>query len=79
MLTIKLFRIGRRNRPFYRVVVMEKRSKANGRYIDQIGVYDPLLPSDNLNIQKDKLTNWIQKGAQLSSGIKKLLTHHVYD
>jgi small subunit ribosomal protein S16 len=76
MITVKLFRIGKKNRPYYRVVVMEKRSKANGKYIDQIGFYDPLKEKNPLTIDKSKLNNWITKGVQVSEGINKLLTHY---
>ena len=75
MLTVKLRRAGRRNRPFYHVVVAEKRSKATGKFVDKLGYYDPLLPDNNLKIDTQKLNDWIKQGATLSDGISRLLKH----
>ncbi len=75
MLTVKLRRAGRRNRPFYHVVVAEKRSKTTGKFIDKLGFYDPLLPDNNLKIDTQKLKNWLNQGATLSQGITRLLKH----
>lgn len=78
MLSIKLFRLGRKNRPHYRIVVMERRSKATGSYIDQIGTYDPFKEEDKIKIDTKKLEKWINKGAQLSEGTSKLLKNYDY-
>lgn len=76
MLTIKLFRMGRKNKPFYRVVVMKKRTKANGKYIDQLGVYDPFKEKNPLTVDMQKVNNWIAQGSQISEGMKKLLKQY---
>ncbi len=73
---IKLYRIGKKNQPIYRVVVSNKRYKANGKYIEEIGQYNPLKEPHLFRIKKDRLTYWLEKGAQPSEGIKKLLKHY---
>ena len=70
---IKLARIGKRSDPKYNIVVMEAGKKVNGRYIEKIGRYDPIPDPHILNFDKEKLKNWLGKGAQMSKGIKKLL------
>lgn len=71
--TIKLMRIGKRNYPTYRIVVMDKRKKRNGRYLDNIGVYNPHLTTAKLHIDKKKLNKWLSVGAMISEGARKLL------
>jgi len=70
--TIKLMRVGKRSYALYRIVVMDKRKKRNGAYIEKIGFYDP-HKEPHLQIDKDKLQNWLSKGAVLSQGTAKLL------
>ncbi|NOY14902.1 MAG: 30S ribosomal protein S16 [bacterium] len=75
MLTIKLRRAGRRNRPFYHIVVAEKRSKATGKFTDKLGHYDPILTEGNFKLDTQKLNKWLAQGATLSPGITKLFKH----
>lgn len=77
MLTIRLTRIGRKNDPKYRFIVAEKRSKRDGKFIDRIGFYDPMLTPAVLTIDDAKLQNWLSKGAKLSEGAYKLLKKRV--
>lgn len=72
---IKLYRIGKKNQPIYRIVVSNKRYKANGKYIEEIGQYNPLKEPALLVIKKERLDYWLANGAQPSEGIKKLLKH----
>ncbi len=74
-LKIKLTRIGKRNDPKYRIVVMERKKKRDGKYIEKIGFYDPVPNPHVLTINQDKLNTWIKKGAQLSEGMLKLTKH----
>lgn len=63
MLRIKLTRIGKKNQPTYRIVVTEKRSKRDGAYLEQVGLYNPLGDKE-LRFETDKYQSWIEKGAQ---------------
>lgn len=70
---IKLYRIGKKGKPAYRIVVANKRYKANGKYIEEIGFYDPLKTPTFLKINKERYDYWLSKGAIPSEGIVKLL------
>ena len=70
---IRLRRMGARNNPFYRVVVADSRSPRDGRFIEEIGYYDPKAEPAVINIDKDKAEEWIKKGAQPTDTVKRLL------
>ncbi|MDP4010765.1 MAG: 30S ribosomal protein S16 [Candidatus Roizmanbacteria bacterium] len=72
--TIRLMRFGKRKQPFYRIVVLDKRKKRDGAYIERVGTYNPLLEGQNIEIVKERFESWRQKGAQISDGLKKLLS-----
>ncbi len=65
--------MGKKNRPVYRIVAVEKRSKRNGRYIEALGYYDPMTEPFKFELDKEKFDNWIKKGAIISEGLQKLL------
>ena len=74
---IRLSRGGAKKRPFYRVVVADSRRARDGKYIDQLGTYNPMLKKDNperIKIDIDKAKDWIAKGAQPSERIKIFLS-----
>lgn len=71
---IKLSRVGKRNDPKYRIVVMESNKRRDGACIEKIGFYDPIPNPHILDIDKDKLNAWIKNGAQFTEGSKKLLS-----
>ena len=71
--TIRLFRQGKKNQPFYRIVVTEKRRKRQGKYIEVIGFYNPLKNPAEIKINQEKLKFWQSRGAILSEGLKKIL------
>jgi len=73
MVTIRLFRQGKKNQPFYRIVVTDKRKKRQGKYIEAIGFYNPLKEPAEIKIDHQKLKFWKERGANLSDGLKKLL------
>ena len=73
MLAIRLMRIGNVHRPFYRVVVKEKRSKRDGKYIEKLGFYDPSKDQDKLKISVERYTYWLQRGAQPSETVRSLM------
>ncbi len=72
MLTIRLTRKGKKNQPFFRVVVIDKRNSAKGgRAVENLGYVDPLTKRKNL--KKERIQYWISKGAQPSATIHNLL------
>ena len=67
---IRLRRMGAKKAPFYRVIVADSRSPRNGKFIDEIGTYDPMT---NINIDADAAKKWIANGAQPTDTVKALL------
>ncbi|HEU65768.1 MAG TPA: 30S ribosomal protein S16 [Chloroflexi bacterium] len=72
MVKIRLRRMGRRNRPFYRVVVADSRSPRDGKFIDIIGHYDPLTDPATINIDEEKALKWLGCGAQPTDTVRSL-------
>ena len=70
---IRLKRVGAKKRPFYRIVVADARSPRDGRFIDEIGYYNPTTEPTTLKIDGEKAQDWLQKGAQPSDTVKSLL------
>ena len=73
MVKIRLKRMGAKKKPFYRVVVADSRTPRNGRFIEEIGTYDPLKDPAEIKIDKDKAVKWIQTGAQPTDTVRALL------
>lgn len=74
MVKIRLRRMGRRNRPFYRVVVADSRSPRDGKFIDIIGHYDPLTDPATISIDGEKALKWLKDGAQPTDTVRSLLS-----
>lgn len=72
MLKIKLARIGRSNQPFFRIVVMEAKSKLNGKVIAKIGSYNPLTNPSSVKLDKKSYEEWLTKGAQPTLTVARL-------
>ena len=70
--TIRMSRHGTKKRPFYRIVVSDRRFPRDGRYIEQVGTYDPSLPG-GLKLNRDKVETWIKKGAKPSQTVSELI------
>lgn len=70
---IRLKRAGTKGRPFYRVVVIDSRMQRDGRFIEELGYYDPLEKPQVFNVDRDKAQMWISKGAQPSDTVFNLL------
>ena len=77
MLKIRLRRMGNRNRPFYRVVVLDSRRVPTSKAIEEVGFYDPRGESDSATIDADRVAHWVSQGAQLSPTVKRLLGRRV--
>lgn len=70
---IRLTRIGAKKAPFYRVVVADSRYPRDGRFIEEIGYYDPMKDPVEIKIDGEKATKWIANGAQPTETVKALL------
>jgi len=73
MLKIRLLRMGKKKKPFYRVVVADARSPRDGKYLDIVGTYNPLVDPAEVRIDKEKLDKWVSKGAKPTKRVKGLL------
>jgi small subunit ribosomal protein S16 len=79
MLTLRLQRIGRKNEPYFRMVVTDKRNGVqSGKFLAIVGAYNP--KAGTVNLEKEEIQNWIAKGAQLSDTVHNfLITHKVIE
>ena len=73
MVKIRLKRVGAKKQPFYRVVVADARSPRDGRFIEEIGYYNPLTDPADIKIDAEKAATWIKNGAQPTETVKALL------
>lgn len=73
MVKIRLKRMGTHKRPFYRVVVADSRTPRNGRFIEEIGTYDPLKDPAEIKIDKERAEKWLSTGAQPTDTVRALL------
>ena len=69
---IRLSRIGKHKRPFYRIVVAENRFSRDGRFLEILGTFDPLVKEKGIKLDADKMNTWLKKGAQASDTVKDL-------
>ena len=70
---IRLRRMGAKKTPFYRVVVADSRYPRDGRFIEQVGTYNPLTDPVTVDIDTEKVNKWIANGAQPTDTVKRLL------
>ena len=73
MVKIRLKRMGAHKRPFYRVVVADSRTPREGRFIEEIGTYNPLKDPAEIKIDAEKAQKWISNGAQPTDTVRALL------
>ena len=73
MVKIRLRRMGAKKAPFYRIVVADSRSPRDGRCIEEIGTYNPLVESNNITVDVEKAQTWIKNGAQPTDTVRGLL------
>lgn len=73
MVKIRLKRMGMKKKPFYRVVVADERASRDGRFIDEIGYYNPVANPVELKIDVEKAQQWIKNGAQPTDTVRGLL------
>jgi small subunit ribosomal protein S16 len=77
MLTIRMRRTGSKKRPFFRVVVSEARSKKEGEFVEVLGFYNPRTKPAVVEINKERITHWISKGARPTDSVRTLLAKHL--
>ena len=76
MIAIRMTRHGAKKRPFFHIVVADSRSPRDGRFIEKLGTYTPLLPRDHaqrLTLDKERIAHWLKVGAQPSDRVAKFL------
>ena len=75
-LKIRLARGGAKKRPFYRIVVAEASAPRDGRYVERVGTYNPMVPKDHdkrLTLKAERITYWLGQGAQPTERVQKML------
>jgi small subunit ribosomal protein S16 len=72
---IRLQRKGKKGQPFYHIVIADGRAPRNGRFIEKIGVYNPLTKPAEIDINFDKALDWLQKGAQPTDTVRAILSY----
>jgi len=73
MLRIRLRRVGAKKHPSYRVVVADQKAARDGKFVDQIGHYDPMTDPPTINIDEEKALKWLRNGAQPSEAVERIL------
>ncbi len=73
MVKMRLKRMGSKGAPFYRIVIADARAPRDGRFVEEIGTYDPTTEPSVIKIDQEKANEWIAKGAQPTETVKKLL------
>lgn len=71
---IRLKRMGAHKKPFYRVVVADSRSPRDGRFIEEIGTYNPVAQPVEVNLNEEKALHWLQNGAKPSDTVRNLFS-----
>ena len=70
---IRLRRMGAKKSPYYRIVVADSRSPRDGRFIEEIGTYDPMAEDNKVKVEMDRVEYWIKNGAQPTETVRGLL------
>lgn len=76
-LKIRLARGGAKKRPFYRIVVADARSPRDGRFVEKVGTYNPMLPQDHadrINLNAERIKHWLSVGAQPTDRVERFLS-----
>ena len=73
MVKIRLRRMGAKKAPYYRVVVADSRAPRDGRFIEELGTYDPMAETDKIKVNMERAKYWIANGAQPTDTVKALL------
>ena len=73
MVSMRMKRLGSKARPYYRIVVVDKKAARESATIEEVGSYRPVEKENQLTLDRERIENWIKKGAELSATVKRLL------
>ncbi|MCL1944427.1 MAG: 30S ribosomal protein S16 [Firmicutes bacterium] len=73
---IRLTRMGDKKAPFYRIVVSDSRSPRDGKFIEQVGTYNPLINPAQIKLEQEKIKYWLKNGAQPTDTVKSILANN---
>ena len=75
MVVIRLSRGGSKKRPFYNIVVTDRRARRDGRFVERVGFYNPVAneKQERVRLQADRLNHWLSQGAQITPAVAKLV------
>ncbi|EGJ27264.1 30S ribosomal protein S16 [Streptococcus porcinus] len=71
---IRLTRMGSKKKPFYRINIADSRSPRDGRFIETVGTYNPLIAENQVTLKEDRILDWLAKGAQPSDTVRNILS-----
>ena len=74
MVKIRLQRVGKKKAPFYHIVVADSKSPRDGKIIEQIGTYNPMVEPSEIKLDNEKVQKWIANGAKPTDTVKALIT-----
>jgi small subunit ribosomal protein S16 len=74
---IRLARVGARNKPFYRIVVADSRSPRDGKFIEKVGIYNPLKDPYEVVLKEDRIKEWLSRGAHPTHTVKHLIKKYI--
>lgn len=74
MVKLRLKRMGKKGRPFYRIVAADSRSPRDGRIIEEIGTYNPIASENQITVNKELAMKWLQNGAKPSDTVRSILS-----
>ncbi|MGI6204171.1 MAG: 30S ribosomal protein S16 [Anaerovoracaceae bacterium] len=72
MVRIRLKRIGKKKQPFYRIVVADQRAARNGKFIEELGYFNPLTDPNDIKVDEEKAKKWLDEGAQPTERVKSI-------
>ena len=72
---LRLKRMGSKQKPFYRIVAADSRSPRDGRFIESVGTYNPIVKENNVTINEELVEKWLNNGAQPTDTVKSLLSN----
>lgn len=75
MVKLRLKRMGKKGAPFYRIVAADSRSPRDGRFIEQIGTYNPSKAENKVTLDKELAKKWLSNGAQPTDTVRSILSH----
>jgi small subunit ribosomal protein S16 len=76
MLAIRMRKMGSKKRPFFRVVVIDSRTARDSSFVEIVGHYNPRTKPAKVEIDRERITHWVGKGAQVSDTVRTLLKRH---